>query len=388
MAGILIHDGRRSGHLGWAVNAISRHVADGTIISAFSTPRVPVPRNPSASDVAESVRAVGGEVIFDASTHSRLLPGSNRFDFYSTWELWGPDGVGLDTAGRRLQHVERTFAHQDRLRVPLLAPTLSLTSAVDRSAQDALETANLAAGLAKGAWQSLVGTRSFWRSGFQLDAYVGQLASLGSPVWVITLANEIVANHEPDLSDVEAISGLLRTIHSLAERSRVIVTHSDFAGLPAIAAGADTLGTGWDRGMRFFDPTTYIQNSENAIRIPASYVTQSALAAVLRRDTADAIERWDAESARVIRGGPLPPSEQAEREHHLRSLRTVLLSINNQTTRADRVSLLRGAYDAAGMHFDRLIDALGSFVKPHDKRVWRDDPYGALKHYAEAEGLW
>lgn len=388
MSGVLLQDGRRSGHHGWCTNAIVESAADGVFISSFNTPRIALPRSPSGADVAQAVRSVAGEVIFDPMTHARLLPSTNKLDFYDTWELWGPSGVGLDTAQRRLEHIERVFARQDELRAPHLAPTIVLEMSHSADAEQAIEAARTARGVDRSCWQSLVGTRAFWRSGHGLDAFVGQLASLGSPVWVLTVANEVVIDPALDVSDSAAFAGLCRTIHSLSERSRVILTHVDFAGLIGIAAGADTVGSGWDRGMRVFDPITFHLASDDSIRIPASYVTQGGLTAVLRRDTADVIERWNSSMAAVIRGGPMPQSGQIERIHHLRVLRDLVTAINMQNDRRSRVGRLRQQYDSAGQYFDTLINALPATVSPSDKRVWRDNPLEALRSYAVDERLW
>src|SRR5690606_5279055 len=144
----------------------------------------------------------------------------------------------------------------------------------------------------------LVGTRRFWASGADLDAYVGQLAALSAPTWVVTVANEVVLDHVPSMADIEAFSGLCRTIHSLSLRSRVIIAHADFAGLVAVASGADTVGTRWDRLQKTFDPNSFKLNSDPGIRIPASYVPRGQLMSILRRDPADAIVRWNAARAR------------------------------------------------------------------------------------------
>lgn len=387
MSGVLIHDGRRIGHRKWCADAIAVGSADGVILTPFSSPRVARPRHPSASDIARDVRSSGGEVIFDPMTHARFLPGVNKTDFYDDWELWGSSGTVLNTAHSKLNHIERIFARQDQVESPHLAPTLSLSSPQTPDAFVARELANIARGLDSSAWQSLAGNRAFWASGAHLDAFVGSLAALRAPVWVLTVANEIVVDHVPDLTDTSALAGLCRTIHSLSMRSRVIVSHMDFAGLPAVAAGADTVGSGWDRGQRTFDPNSFRVDSDPGIRIPASYVTQGRLHAVLRRDSADAIERWDRDRARAIRGGPMPASDQAQRMHHLSQLRTAVLAVNSASDRAARVAALRSRYDTASNDFDALIAALSRIVQEKDKRAWCTNPRSVLDTYALGEGF-
>jgi len=388
MSGVLLHDGRRSGHHGWCTDAIIHDVADGVFLSPFCTPRISAPRSPSGEEMARLVRGVSGEVIFDVMTHARLLPNTNRVDHYDTWELWGPAGLGLDTPNRSLQHIERVFAHQQALRAPYLAPTVTLEMPQSPISDHAIATAEIARGLQRDCWQSLAGTRSFWRAGPRLDAYVGRLAALRAPGWVITVINEFVADHIPTLDDTAAFAGLCRTIHSLSERSRVIIAHADLAGLISVASGADTIGSGWDRGMRIFDPGTFHVSSDDSPRIPASYVTQGRLLAVLRRDTADAIERWNSDLAMTIRGGPMPPSDQVERVHHLQVIREAVQAINGQGNRRMRIQELHTRYANAGQLFDILIGSLPGVVLRSDKKAWRNNQAAALQAYATSEQLW
>jgi len=387
MPGVLIHDGRRAAHRKWCVDAVSARFADGVILTPFSTPRVAEPRHPSAGDVSSAIRSIGGEVIFDAMTHAYFLPGANKFDFYDGWELWGPDGPVLDTTQRRLAHIERVFNRQSQVGSPSLAPTLQLSSPHGTDSVLAREMARTAQGLDSSCWQSLVGTRSFWSSGSALDAYVGSLAALHSPVWVLTMANELVVDHVPDLNDTAAFAGFCRTVHSLSLRSRVIIAYADLSGLPAIAAGADTLGSGWDRAQRTYDPNSFRVDSDTGIRIPAAYVTQGLLHSILRRDTADAVERWSQTRAAMIRGGVMPPSDQAQRMHHLSQLRAVVINMLGFADRKDRIDYLRSRYRVAGLEYDALIAALPRIVRERDKNSWQVSPWAVLETYAQAEGL-
>ena len=387
MSGILIHDGRRISHRKWVTEAIAAGAADGVIVSPFASPRVARPRHPSAAEIANAALEVGGEIVFDAMTHARLLPGVNKTDFYDDWDLWPSSATDLNALRDKLEHVERVFARQSQIGSRHLTPTIPLRSPVLADADHALELASVGRGLDPDAWQSVAGSRSLWSAGADLDSFVGSLASLRAPVWVLTITNDIVLNHEPDLSDTEAFAGLCRTVRSLSLRSRVIVAHADFAGLPAVAAGADTLGTGWDRAQKTFDPNSFRVDSDPGIRIPASYVTQGGLHAVLRRDVADAIERWNPHRARAIRGGILPPSDQAQRMHHLHQLRSALFSVANTTDPQARVNALRSRYTAAGAEFDLLIRELQRLVRESDKLTWCTQPSAALESYAAIEGF-
>lgn len=387
---VLIQDGRRGGHLRWATQALTAGLADGVIISPFHTPWVAVPRHQSGATVAAAVTQAGGEALFDPSTHARLLAGSDDLVHYDTWQLWGPSGVGLDSDARRLEHLERVFARQAEIATVALAPTLTLDSPLGQPAEHAFRTAQLAGGLDRACWQTLAGRRSFWRSGPDLDAYVGQLASLRAPCWSLTVVNDVVADNAPDLADTDAFAGLLRTVHSLSQRSRVIVCHADYAGVPAVAAGASDVGAGWDRGMRFFDPRSF-QVTTAGIQTPASYVTQGGLAAVLRRDAGDAMARLLGDAAATtLRGGPMPANDMAERAHHLRQLSDLVQRVHAHGPARDaRVQELRVLYEQAIAEFEGLLVRLPrNTLQENSRRRWLDQPHAALQAYAAAEGLW
>lgn len=386
MSGVLIHDGRRVGQLKWSLEALNAGVADGVILTPFATPRIKEPRYPSASEVANSVHEVGGEVIFDAMTHAAVMGQSDRFDFYDDWDLWGSSNKTLHSPAVRLSHVERVFRAQDQVVAPHLAPTLAINAPLSTEAANALETAKVAHSLDPATWQSLVGTRAFWASGSRLDAHIGLLASLRAPVWVVTVVNETVTDNVPDMADAEAFEGLYRSIHSLSLRSRVIIAQSDFSGLPAVAAGADSVGSGWDRGQRTFDPLSFRQ-SDGSPRRSASYVTQGRLLSVLRRDAADAVNQWDSTRALAMRGGPMPTSDKLERIHHFRQLRGLVHAIEGSSTRQARVDELRRAYEQAGQDYQDLIQVLRPTVTAQQRLMWVENPRAALEAYAVAEGL-
>ncbi len=385
MSGVLLHDGRAGGHRKWCREAVQAGNASGMIVNPFTTPRISQERQPSAATFSNDMVDLKADFIFDPMTHARMLSATNKLDFYDQWELWPCPNPVLTTQAQHLDHVERVFARQSALSAPLLAPTVQLSSPMAAEVTTALELARIARGLADTSWQSLVGTRGFWAAGPDLDAYVGALVAMRAPVWMLTVANEIVANSLPDLSNVAAFEGVCRTVRSLSMRSRVIVCYADYAGLPAIAAGADTIGTGWHRGQRTFDPGAFRLDS-GGIRRQASYVTQGALHAVLRRDTADQIARWNSERATRIRGGPMPRTDGEERMHHLHQLNSVVAQINGGQSNQARFNLLRDRYTLAATEFDALVAAIPS-VRNADKGVWCNAPRTVLDAYAGSEGL-
>lgn len=387
MSGVLLHDSRAVGHRKWSKDAVRAGHAAGMIVTPFATPRITEDRNPNAASLADDMQDIGGTFVFDPMTHARMLPGTNKVDFYDQWDLW-PSGLGLSTPPARTDHVEAVFDVQHDLQAPFLGPTVQLSSPVGREADIALELARLSGGLSRRSWQSIVGTRQFWAAGSALDAHVGSLATMRASVWLVTVANEVVIDSDPDLTNVAAFVGLCRTVRSLSQRSRVVVCYADYAGLPAVAAGADTVGTGWHRAQKTFDPTAgaFHVDSTNAIRRQASYVTQGRIHAILRRDTADQIERWNGARAGAIRGGPMPPSDNVERMHHLRQLTGAVRSIDSSPTPLARYELLRDRYADADADFTDLIHAVPA-VRSHDKAVWLDQMSAVLESYAVGEGF-
>lgn len=383
---VLIQDGRRSGHLKWTREAIQRRCADGAVISTFCTPRVPRPRQRDAAAVVEALG--NAEVLLDPMTHARLMSGTNKLEDYDTWSLWGNSGVGLDTTARRLEHVERVFSRQSELGVPALAPTLALTSGRSTEADHAVDTARVARGLDRECYQSLVGNVDFFASGTDLDAHVGRLAGLRARTWVLTLVPASSPNLVADLAaSTAALAGWLRTIHSLSVRSRVIVQNADFLGLLAAAAGADTVGSGWDRSMKVFDTSSY-QVASPAPRRPASYVTQRGLIAVLRRTIADDIQRLDSSRAQELRGGPMPSDDAHQRVHHLRVIRELVSEVYQMHGHEEAVSILRTIYEDALENYSWVDAQVPGLIPASERDAWVNSPLAALEEYAKAEGIW
>ena len=386
---VLIQDGRAGGHFKWLDEVLTAGLADGAIISPFRTPRATQKRNPSGSELAELVQGHNGEVLFDATTHALTLPSVTPGNHYGSWSLWGGTVGDLSTAASTADHVERVFDVQSGLGTPLLVPTVSLESplvtpalrsarALARAGKDA------AAARKQPAWQSIAGTHSFWEAGADLDAYVGELVQLRAPVWVVTFIRDR-DSMPPDTSNPTAQAGFLRTIHSLSERARVITAHSDLFGLPAVAAGSDTIGTGWHGAQRVFAADSYRPRSGGTnIR----WTTYPVLMGRLSPDTSASLARADPALANRLRGGhPLPVDDEASRRVHLQTVRDHLNSIAQFGSRADRVQQARRMYDAAQLGWALAAHAVPGTITPSDAAQWAGNPRAGLELYARAEGL-
>ena len=84
----------------------------------------------------------------------------------------------------------------------------------------------------------------------------------------------------------------------------------------------------------------------------------------------------------------MPPSDQAQRMHHLHQLRSAVLQIHIAgRDRSARVAELRDRYRWALSTYNRLITALPRIVREADKAAWASNPSNVLEAYAGSEGL-
>lgn len=384
---LYLHDGSASGHASWCEQALAAGCADGVVISPFFTPRTPRRHHTvTGADFADRVRAAAGEVIFDATTHALGLPGVNNWTSYNTWSLWDGTRGDLTTDALRVGHLDRVFAHQDSISAPHLVPTVALDSPNGADADTAVALAEAGGASDANAWQSLAGRRGLWLSA-DLDALVGLLVQLRAPVWMLTVVRER-PEYPPDLSEVAVMEAVCRTVHSLAERSRVIVCHSDLFGLPMIAAGADAVGTGWHGKQRICCPATFQGNNPDEVRRQAVWNTFEALYARLHTNESTALFRADPGLGARLHTGPLDEATAARREHHLAVVRSLVTMIKTAGPRqADRVAALRAGYESALAEFEALRTRFGrAFVQPRTQHV--DGPFEGLRAYAEAESIW
>jgi hypothetical protein len=383
---LYLHDGAIGGHATWTEAALAAGVADGAVVSPFFTPQLSRPRNPSAEEYADRIRRANGEVIFDATTHAVTLPGVDNWGNYQTWSLWsGPRG-DLSTPNLIQEHVARVFDHQTALESPHLTPTLTLENPIGPSADSAIDLAEEGLAQDPGAWQSLSGRRGFWSSP-DLDAYVGSLVSLRAPTWFVTVVRDTM-DYPPDMTDLRQTSAVCRTIQTLARRSRVVLCQCDLYGLLGIAAGADSIGSGWHTKQRVCSPATYQQNDPTQMRRQAEWHTFEGLAARLHNSLSDILQRNDATRADALYSGPVSSAPAELRHHHLGAVRALVARVDSAGTRpADRVRALRDIYEFS-------ISQLDDFASRYSRQFQQvrsqyiDGAIGGLEAYARGEGIW
>jgi hypothetical protein len=383
---LYLHDGSVGGQATWTEAALTAGVADGAVMSPFFTPQVPRPRNPSGEDYADRIRGAHGEVIFDATTHAVTLPGVDNWANYRTWSLWGGPRGDLSTPALVQEHVARVFDHQTALGAPHLTPTLTLDNPIGPSADSAVELAEEGRAQDPDASQSLSGRRGFWLSP-DLDAYVGSLVSLRAPTWFVTVVRDTM-DYPPDMSDLRQTAAVCRTIQTLARRSRVVLCQSDLFGLPGVAAGADSVGSGWHTKQRVCCPATYQQNDPTQVRRQAEWHTFEGLAARLHNSVSDILQRNDATRANSLYRGTVSSATADLRHHHLGAVRALVATVDSAgRSPADRVQALRDIYEFS-------ISELDDFTRRYSRLFQQvrgqhiDSPMGGLEAYARAEGIW
>jgi hypothetical protein len=246
---VLIEASPRNAFPSWTLEAVDSGRARGAVIAPFELPPIDVPFHKGADAMAIALHDVGAEVWFDAMTHGLQMPNVGDFRFYDDYDLWSGAPGDLWTAADQERHVRRVFAVQDRLGAPHLGPAILLHHPAAETSQSALELSHTAMELDGRCWLSIAGTSACWSSApSALDAHIGALAQLEPAGWFLTVARPVSAL--PGDASQEEIYGLCRTVRALSEYAPVYISHGDLAALPAVAAGATSLGTGWDPRQR------------------------------------------------------------------------------------------------------------------------------------------
>jgi len=385
---LLVHDGRRNGHLLWCREALGSKRVDGIILNPFCTPWVARDRNPSVADAIAALRATRPDVMIlvDPTTHGAVLPGTTLWDNYGSWGLLWPRGeISLDGPARIAEHVAAVFDMQQSLDVPLVAPTVELDRPNGAQAELALEIAHEARRLNRQCTQALVARRSFWTAGPDLDAFVGELAQLRATRWLVTPMRD-QQGYPPDLTDYDATAGWLRTIHSLSLRSAVIAAHSDWVGVLAASAGANAVGTGWDQGQRICSPASFRGGGGGSYRL---YSPHPGLLARFASEVAEAIQDVTPEFAYAMRGNnAIPSNETDHRAQHFESLGDLVHQIVESGPGArQRVPAMRHVLEGAEISWRHVLSLGILGVGNAEFGGWFANAKAGFDRYARAERL-
>ncbi len=378
---LVIEDTARNNLVAWTIQAAKRGTVTGAVISPFTTPFAQGPK-PSAAVAVQSLQSEGVEVWLDPATHALHMPSVGAFRYYDAWPLWGGHRGALSTAAEMRDHVERVFAQQDQLGVAHFAPTILVHSPQSQESQAALEVAQIANELDPDARLAIVGDSAFWASGSNLDAHIGALAQLEPPSWSLTVARSSTVLPVP--ATVEEVHGLCRTARALSEDADVHVSHGDLAGLPAVAAGATTLGTGWDPRQKVAAYSSYeVRTGGGGGGAWFQQETYEGLLSLLARNEATLLDQQDNTLSTRLLPSALLPGPKEKFLHHT----DVLARVVGELTAADypdAYANLHARYTSAAADWLVVAGVLG--ITPRGTR-WLSGPTDGLFCYGLTEGF-
>jgi len=377
---VLIEDSPRN-LLAWITDAVGAGLATGGVVSPFVSPRRRVNNSRRCGqEIADALVAAGAEIWFDATTHALQMAGVGDFRHYLAWDLWGGPLGDLSTTANQQEHVRRVFEVQRSLGAPLLGPSLLLHNPASTDSQRALDLSAVATATGEGSWLTIAGTTPFWESGSALDAHVGALAQLNPPGWFVCVARPL--GSIPVDATAREVHGLCRTVRALSEYAPVYVSHGDLAALPAIAAGATSLGTGWDQRQRVCAFGSYAARAGGDGGGWYERPTFPGLVGSLKPNEAALMSSQD--PALTTRLGGLPPPGPKEAfTKHVTVLRDITTRLARHPDLEHRCNELRAIYAAARTDWPIVVAVSGSPLGADD---WIEAAAAGLELYATDEG--
>lgn len=373
---ILIEDSPRAEMVGRISDAVGRGAARGAVITPWTTPQ------PVVAAYVRELTAAGVEVWFDPTTHPLQMGRVGDLRYYDGYDLWGgPRGDLLDDAVRK-EHVDKVFDVQDTLGVSHLAPTVLLDDGLCYRSALALDLARDAVARDPRCWLSIAGTVRFWSTdSAALDAHIGALATLQPAGWFLTVVRSATSFPVPVTpADVHA---LCRTTRALSEYALVHISHGDLLALPAIAAGATSVGSGWDRRQRVCSFGDYRARDSRANEDGRHQrPTLSGLLGSVEPDDAIALSGRNPGLIERLGGLP-PPGPRAAFDRHLTVLSAVVDELTAIADPATRYRRLAELY--------RFARANWSEVSSYTERAkagleWIDCLASGLSRYGATEG--
>lgn len=381
---VWIEDSPRTNLAGWILESHQSGFSTGAVITPFATPWVQPTgqgKKPSASKRIQQLRNAGVTVWFDPTTHALQMDGVGDFRFYDEYSLWTGDRGNLDTTASQSEHVRRVFDVQRELGTPPLAPTVLLHAALSTSSQHALDLSRIAVESSPKCWISIAGTSSFWRGGLSLDAHIGALSALQPGGYFITTVRP--TNATPPEATAEEIHGLCRTVRALSEDVPVHISHGDLASLPAVAAGAASVGSGWDRRQRVCSYVDYSAREENGgggawFKRP----TFRGLLGSLSTSEAEVLRNSNPALTSSLGGLPAPSPKEAFL-HHVSALRSAINDIASGVSYQQRFHNLMSIYTEATANWSEVKRITSS---PLDHEQWISELHAGLRLYGATEG--
>ncbi len=379
---LLVEDTARNNLAAWAADGNAAPPVAGAILSPFTTPRLGTTYKQSAERTVQRVTSQNRTAWFDAATHALQMPNVGDFRYYSDWNLWSGAPNVLDSDGAQSDHINRVFDIQDGLGVPRLAPTVLLHSPSSETSQRALRMAELAAGIDPKCHISIAGDSAFWSGGSALDAHIGALSQVAPSGWFVVVTRSLTLLPAPAAR--EEVHGLCRTVRSLSDDGPVHVSHGDLAALPAVVAGATSVGTGWDSRQRVCAYASYVARDEGDDSAGGGWLTQvtlEGLLSLLVHSDADLLHNQANQLAQRLIAGTTPPGAAECWKHHAEVLGRVIASL--QPSGQQSYERLLDLYESAQSEWTTVATSVGIGNRAND---WLREVHEGLKKYAQTEG--
>lgn len=356
---IFINDTARNNLCKWTIDGLKNKYAIGAYLSPFTSPRSGgKKKNPKK--VSEEILAENGEFWFDSTTYALSIPRNKDLCHYNTWNLWNNSGVNLTSIEALKDHIKRVYNIQEELGSPLLAPTTLVSNPDSLDAQKAIELSHEAIKTASSsAWLTIAGDQQFWSCEASLDAYIGALDQLEPKGWLLVVTRE--NNSMPPNSTPEEIHGIMRTTFALSQDRPVRVAFGDIAALPAVAAGAEAIGTGWDMRQRICAYQNFEKRNKDS-KGGGWYQRPTLLGLMggISKGDYELLESESRQLAQKLSPGSIGPYPQQAFRHHANCLTEIVEDLKTLSG-PERVLALR----------DRYINARPEWVQV--KKITRDN---------------
>lgn len=379
--GVFLGDTARNTLVKWATSAVRGGYATGVYLSPFTSPLLANSFKRSAKDTSEQVRGAGGEFWFDPMTYALSMPRAGDFRHYDTWSLWDNARGDVSSRAAMRDHIERGYAIQTELSSPLLASALLVSYPDTPASQRALEFSQEAMDADPSAWLTIAGDQQFWGAGAELDAHVGALDQLEPGGWLLVVTRS--DNSMPPGATAEEVYGLMRTSFALSQDRPVRIAFGDMAALPAVAAGAEAIGTGWDIRQRIcayqdFEEREGDQNGGGWYQRP----TLGWLMGGLSNREYSVLSSENAVLASRLTPGTIGPKPEQAFQHHASILTEIVDELRGLTGR-DRIDSLRRRYVTARPEWREVKRITGATLGP-DR--WIKPFLDGLELFAASEG--
>lgn len=381
MMGIFISDTARNNLAAWTAHGISQRYADGAYLSPFTSPVDANKYKKSAKDTANQILNAGGEFWFDPMSYALGMPHAGDFRHYDTWKLWSGSRGDFETRRSLLDHIQRVYAVQDQLGSPKLAPSLLVSYPDSPKSQQALELSREAIETESSTWLTIAGDQHFWTAGAELDAHVGALDQLEPTGWLLVVTRE--ESSMPPAATAEEIYGLMRTTFALSQDRPVRIAFGDLAALPAVAAGADAVCTGWDIRQRICAYQDF--KKKDGDKSGGTWYQRPTLIGLMgglsKREYSTLMSEDESLTKRLSPGTIGPQPEQAFK-HHAETLGTIVAQLTALSGRA-RIDALRERYTKAVPEWHGVKQITGSRLGAEH---WIHPFLEGLELFASAEG--